>query len=215
VSIAAEHPRRRRRTPERARQEIIDAAWALLARVPSQDVTVSAIMAGTTLSRKSFYVYFRDRAALLTELLAPLRAETDAAVRRWYDAPDLTGAGRAALRHAAELYRQHGVVLRALAAASEHDAEAAEVWRSVLEPVIEAGAHTIARATEAGMSGGLEPRATAEALVTMNVHYLLDRMPGASASEVDAAVEVLATIWERTIFTTVASVPRDERHGFT
>lgn len=202
IAAAGETRKRRRRSPEQARQEIIDSASALLERVPSHDVTVSAIMAGTTLSRKSFYVYFRDRAALLTELLAPLRAETDDAVRRWHDSPDLAGAGRAALRQAAELYRQHGAVLRALAAASEHDAEAAQVWRSVLEPVIEAGAHTIARATGAGISAGLDPRATAEALVTMNVHYLLDRMPGASPTEVDAAVAVLATIWERTIFTT-------------
>jgi AcrR family transcriptional regulator len=191
---------RRRRSPEEARQEIIEAASAQLAQLPSHDVTVSSIMAGTTLSRKSFYVYFRDRAALLTELLAPLRAETDEAVRRWRGSPDPVGAGRVALRHAADLYRRHSAVLRALAAASEHDAEAAQVWRSVLEPVIEAGADTIARATAAGLSSGLDPRATAEALVSMNVHYLMDRMPGASPAQADAAVEVLATIWERTIF---------------
>jgi AcrR family transcriptional regulator len=203
VAIEAKEPgTRRRRSPEQARQEIIDAAAAQLARVPSQNVTVSAIMAGTTLSRKSFYVYFRDRAALLTELLAPLRAETYEAVRHWRESPDLIGAGRAALRRAAELYRRHGPVLRALAVASEHDAEAAQVWRSMLEPVIEAGADAIVRATAAGVSTGLDPRPTAEALVSMNVHYLLERMPRAAPAEVDAAVEVLATIWERTIFTT-------------
>ena len=44
------------------------------------EVTVLAIMSKTTLSRKSFYVYFRDRSELILALVRPLRAQADAAL---------------------------------------------------------------------------------------------------------------------------------------
>src|SRR5919106_2674502 len=72
-------PKRRRRSREEAEREILDAAASLLRERPLHEVSVSAIMERTTLSRKSFYVYFRDRYALLTRLLTPLRRELDQA----------------------------------------------------------------------------------------------------------------------------------------
>jgi AcrR family transcriptional regulator len=60
-SSSASSARRRRRAPEDARQEILGAARRLIAERPLHEVTVLAIMARTTLSRKSFYVYFRDK----------------------------------------------------------------------------------------------------------------------------------------------------------
>jgi len=191
---------RRRRSPQQARHEILDAAAALLAQSPSHDVTVSAIMSRTTLSRKSFYVYFRDRADLLASLLAPLRAQTDAAVERWRAAPEMIQSGRAALRDAAFLYHRHGAILRALVAASQHDADAAEVWRTFIEPVITVAAEKIAEATGPEADTGLDPQATARALVGMNVHYFIERLVGAPASEIDPTVTTLTAIWERTLF---------------
>jgi AcrR family transcriptional regulator len=168
----------------------------LLAERPSGDVTVLAIMDRTTLSRKSFYVYFRDRADLLAALVGPLRADADRLLARWRESTDAIGAGRAALHGAALAYRQHGAVLRALAVASEQDPEAAAVWRGFIEPVVEVGAQKI----RAAAPTGLDPEATARALVTMNVHSLLTLRPDASGTEVDRLVETLSTIWERTIF---------------
>src|SRR5947208_15782138 len=69
--------KRRRRSRDEAEHEILEAAAALLRERPLQEVTVSAIMDQTTLSRKSFYVYFRDRYDLLTRLFRPLRRELD------------------------------------------------------------------------------------------------------------------------------------------
>src|SRR5437764_15047093 len=70
-------PKRRRRSRDEAEHEILEAAAALLRERPLQEVTVSAIMDQTTLSRKSFYVYFRDRYDLLPRLFRPLRRELD------------------------------------------------------------------------------------------------------------------------------------------
>ena len=66
VKSSSAHPaQRRRRSPQDARQEILDAARQLIAERPVHEVTVLAIMERTTLSRKSFYVYFRDRSELI------------------------------------------------------------------------------------------------------------------------------------------------------
>lgn len=193
-------PRRRRRSPEEARREILDAARKLLGELPAHEVTVIAIMAQTTLSRKSFYVYFRDRGDLLASLVAPLRVDADATLEQWREATDIVGAGRAALRSAAVLYQRHGVIFRALDEASHHDPEAAEVWRQVTESVVEVAAHKIRQATAAGESEGLDIELTARALVTMNTHYLLSQIVGNPAVDIDAVTNTLTTIWERAIY---------------
>lgn len=199
TTTADDRPRRRRRTPEEAREEILRAAAALL-EDGDADVTVAAIMGRTTLSRKSFYVYFRDRSELMTGLVAPLRRDADAALERWRDADDAIAAGRVALRSAARFYRRHGAILRPLAAAADRDPEIAAAWRGFVDPVVDVGARTIAAAATAGTSTGLDPRRTASVLVTMNVHALLSVHPDASDAELEAVVDALATVWERTIY---------------
>ena len=192
--------RRRRRRPEEARREILDAAEALLAERSAAEVTIQAIMARTTLSRKSFYVYFRDRADLFANLLTPLRADADAALARWRSAIESVEAGREALHSAAILYQQHGPLLRALAQAATHDPEAARVWQSAIDPVISVAAELIEATNRTGGNEPLEIEPTARALVTMNVHYLLDQLAGNPGADAAATAGTLATIWERTIY---------------
>jgi AcrR family transcriptional regulator len=191
---------RRRRDPADARAEILRSTAALLAERSSDEVTVAAIMQGTTLSRKSFYVYFRDRADAITALVAPLRSGADAALARWRDSGDVVTAGREALHSAATTYREHGPILRALATASERDTEAALVWRGFIDPLVEIATGKIVEATQAGMSAGLDPEPTARALVAMNVSSLLNLRSDSSSAELEALVDTLSRIWERTIF---------------
>ena len=68
------HPRRRR-SPESAEREILDAAEAFLRERPFRDLTVDEVMARTTLSRPSFYVYFRDRHQLAVRLVEGIGEE--------------------------------------------------------------------------------------------------------------------------------------------
>jgi AcrR family transcriptional regulator len=192
--------KRRRRRPEEARREILDAAEALLEESPAVDVTVQAIMARTTLSRKSFYVYFRDRGDLFTNLLTPLRADADAALARWRIAFDNVEAGREALRSAAILYQEHGPLLRALAHAATQDPELARVWHGAIDQIVGVAEEQIEAVNRAGRHPPLEVERTARALVTMNVHYLLDQLAGNPEADADAVVTTLATIWERTIY---------------
>jgi hypothetical protein len=59
---------------------------------------------------------------------------------------------------------------------------------------------TVATEKVAEAGTGLDPEPTARALVCLNVHYLLERLADAPATEIDPTVATLTTIWERTIF---------------
>ncbi len=150
----------------------------------------------TTLSRKSFYVYFRDRAELIGALVRPLRLEADAALAQWRRAEDPVAAGREALLSAAHTYRRHGSILRAVFWSSGTDPEVAAARSALIDPVID-----VAEAIIDGANSKLDdPRAVATALVTMNVHRLLTLTPDTSDAEMHALVDTLATIWERALY---------------
>src|SRR5688572_32781664 len=143
-----EDPKRRRRPREEAESEILEAAAALLRDHPLHEVSVSAIMEHTTLSRKSFYVYFRDRYELLTRLFMPLRRELDQANALFLGGPtgDLVADGRAALEAVARFHAgRDGALVRALHEATAYDDEAARVWREFNEPVIAAFTELVQR----------------------------------------------------------------------
>jgi TetR/AcrR family transcriptional regulator, ethionamide resistance regulator len=195
---ADERAPRRRRAPDEARREILDAAASLIAERPIREVTVLAIMQRTTLSRKSFYVYFQDRSEVISALIGTLRKDTDAALATWREAADPVAAGKAALRSAAMTYREHGPVLRAVFWSSAEEPDLAAVRRDLTLPVVEIAERTIARAIPAIAPEAA--RAMAEVLVTMNVHSLLGLQADTSDADVDALVDTISTIWERTIF---------------
>jgi AcrR family transcriptional regulator len=194
-------PRRRRRRPEEAEREILEAAEALLRERPSHEVTVMAVMERTTLSRKSFYVYFRDRHDLIARLVAPLRESIDAQAaeaRATHDNPrDLA---RALFLIAARSYTQHGELLRALRESAGHDDDAERAWREFTDPPIAQFAAWIRAETEAGRSHGLDPDATARALITMNLGCFFEQLIGRPGADPEKLVDTLVEVWVRTIY---------------
>jgi AcrR family transcriptional regulator len=198
---ATERPRRRRRRPEEAEREILAAAEALLRERPSHEVTVMAVMERTTLSRKSFYVYFRDRHELIARLVAPLRAELDARraeARAAHESP--REQFRAAFQEIARVYVEHGALLRALRDSSGRDEDAERAWREFTDPPVAQYAALIRAETKAGRSQGLDATATARALITMNLACFFEQLIGNPSADPGPLVETLAEIWTRTIY---------------
>ena len=197
----AGRPRRRRRRPEEAEREILEAAEALLRERPSHEVTVMAVMERTTLSRKSFYVYFRDRHELIARLVAPLREHLDARaaeLRATLDDP------REIARHyfgeVAGVYAAHGELLRALRESAGHDEDAERVWREFTDPPIADLALWIRAETAAGRSRGLDPEVTARALITMNLGCFFEQLIGRPDADPEPLLDALIEIWGRTIY---------------
>jgi AcrR family transcriptional regulator len=193
--------KRRRRRPEEAEDEILDAARNLLSTRPTSEVTVGAIMAATTLSRKSFYVYFENRYDLLRRLVEPLGAERDAICEAlWVEGTSMATGGRTALLRLAELYATHGRLLRALAEASSQDHEARRAWSEFLEPVIAAHAAKIEQEVERGQISGIDPERTARALIGMNLQYFFDELVDSPDPDLAATAETLMVIWARALY---------------
>src|SRR5215210_2889786 len=113
--LAPKVPRRRRRSPESAEREILGAAESFLRERPFRELTVDEVMARTTLSRSSFYVYFRDRHQLAVRLVESIGGELFAMADRWLDGTgDPRADIRAALEGVAAVYAEHGLVLGAI-----------------------------------------------------------------------------------------------------
>ena len=155
-----------------------------------------AVMSRTTLSRKSFYGYFRDRHELIARLVAPLRAEIDeraAEARATHE--DVRGQLRAVFLVVADVYMQHGALLRALRESSGHDADAERVWREFTDPPTATVADLIRREAR-----GLDPAATARALITMNLGCFFEQLVGEPRARPEHLVDSLVEIWLRTIY---------------
>src|SRR5688572_3608655 len=199
--LRPEPPRRRRRRPEEAEREILEAAAALLRERPSHEVTVVAVMERTTLPRKSFYVYFRDRHELIARLVAPLRAEIDArAAEIRAEHEDPRDQLRPLFLEVARVYMRNGELLRALRESSGLDEDAARAWREFTDPPIGNVAELIRAESEAGRTAGLDPDRTARALITMNLGCFFEQLIGRPRANPEPLVDTLVEIWTRTIY---------------
>ena len=195
-------PIRRRRRPEDAEREILDAAEALFTRRPVDAVTIDEVMSETGLSRQAFYAYFRDRHHLIARVVGRLAAQRDEVLAGWEGpaSPDPVAASRAELTRLAQFYRQHGELLRALAEGARHDPAAAEAWSGYVESVVAVIAERIRDGVEAGVVHPFaKPEEAARALCWMNNQYLLERFVDRNDDDVEAAVDVLHEIWKRAI----------------
>src|SRR5215210_140296 len=165
--------RRRRRTPEVAEAEIVEAAEALLRERPFRELTVDEVMRRTGLSRPSFYVYFKDRHELVLRVVSHLEAELLAVANRWYES---LGGGAPVLRDALAgivgVYEEHGAVLRALADAATDDPDVEIVYAALIQRFVDVTAEHIAHEAAEGNVAQIDPTEGSKALVWMSERYL-------------------------------------------
>ena len=194
--------KRRRRSREVARAEILAAAEEFLSQHPFRDLSVEEVMARTGLSRSSFYVYFRDRHDLLLRLVERLGDEIYAVADAWYHGgEDPQRDLRDALAGVVEVYRRHGLVLRAIADASSLDPEAEAVYQGLVGRFVEASAARIREEIAAGRIDAIDPLETSTALVWMSERYLT-RNFGVLPHRQDAGevIGILHRIWLRSLY---------------
>jgi TetR/AcrR family transcriptional regulator, ethionamide resistance regulator len=196
-----ETQKRRRRSPELAEREILDAAESFLRERPFRDLTVDEVMARTTLSRPSFYVYFRGRHHLAVRLVEGIGAELFEMADRWLGGDgDPRGDVRAALEGTTAVYARHGLVLGAIADAAGHDPEVEATYRGLIERFVDASAEHIEEEIAGGQISGLDARETARALVWMSERYLRETMGRATQTPIETVVETLWMVWVRVLY---------------
>jgi AcrR family transcriptional regulator len=193
----ATRPARRRRTPESAEREILDAAESFLRERPFRDLSVDEVMARTTLSRPSFYVYFRDRHQLLVKLVEGIGGELFEGASIWLEGD---GDTRESLAAVAEVYARHGLVLGAIADAAGHDPDVESTYRALIERFVDATAARIERDIAAGLVEPLDARESARALVWMCERYFKETLGRLPQAPIATVAETLPEIWERVLY---------------
>jgi AcrR family transcriptional regulator len=192
---------RRRRKPEAAQNEILDAAEAFLREHPFREMTVEDVMSRTGLSRPSFYEYFRDRHHLVIKLVERFGSSTYALAEQW-----LSGQGDPLndLQEGAErlvaMYAERGYLLRALADAASHDGEVEQAYRATINRLIEAAAARIRAGIEKGMVKNIDPSEVAAALVLMNERYLMERLWNQPKADPRAVADTIVAVWRRVLY---------------
>jgi TetR/AcrR family transcriptional regulator, ethionamide resistance regulator len=195
--------RRRRRTPEAAEREIVEAAEALLREKPFRELTVDDLMRRTGLSRPSFYVYFRDRHDLVLKVVEHIGGELFTMSERWYEG---TGDGHTLVREAIEglvgVFAEHGPVLRALADAASEDPRVEGAYAEMIQRFVDATARHIDEEIAAGRVLPLDSVPTATALTWMMERYLQLQIGRTPDAPVDRVADTLTTIWSRVLYGT-------------
>jgi len=187
-------PTQKRQDVERA---VLGATEELLGEGLSfADLGIERIAKRAGIGRTAFYFYFRDKRELLMALTAEVSELLYAEADTWYSGDaELADA----LKRVSALYRGHGAVIRAVVEVSTYDAEVAELWRALVGRFVDATRDRIEREQAAGRARGIDPHATAFALVWMTEranYQSLVQPEVVGRADLDDA---LAAIWQRAV----------------
>ena len=165
------------------------------------DLNIERIAKRAGISRTAFYFYFRDKRELLMRLTEDVNELLFAQADIWFSGSgDPEQEMREALRNIGQLYREHGVLLRAIVEVSTYDEEVARFWRGMLGRFVDASRRRIEAEQEAGLSVARGAHATAFALCWMTEHTMYQHsVEGEPFARADM-VEALVGIWLRSVY---------------
>jgi AcrR family transcriptional regulator len=202
--VGPAHSRQATPTTKRAaiQAAVLAATEALLAEGGSYvDLNIERIATRAGISRTAFYFYFRDKRDLLMRLTADVNELLYQQADIWF-----SGSGapepemRQALTNIAALYREHGVLLRAIVEVSTYDEQVADLWRTMLGRFVDASRRRIEAEQADGRAAAQHAPATAFALVWMTERTMYQQLVQGEPLAADEVVEALVGIWLRSVY---------------
>ncbi|MBA2765185.1 MAG: TetR/AcrR family transcriptional regulator [Thermoleophilaceae bacterium] len=175
-------------------EKILDAAVTLLDSGGAfAEITVGAIAEQASVSRPTFYAYFRDKRDLVLALGDRFEREAHQAADDWLSlrADDL----EAALVGVLESFRAQQGALKAITEAAGYDSEVAAFWRAFHERFIVGVAGRARR--EDPSRAEQELQAEAFALVWMTERCFTEHLEAPRVSD-DALIRALVRLWHST-----------------
>jgi AcrR family transcriptional regulator len=180
----------------------MDHASRFLSKRPFRDLTVTELMAGTTLSRPAFYTYFTDLHELIESLLGEVEAVMHEVAHPW-----ISGEGEplAALlesqRGVVQTCVDHGPIFRAVAEAAPLDERLEGTWSAFNErwdAVVEA--RIKAQQADGLISESLDAKRIANALNTMDTGLLIAEFGRRPQGDPEAVLDTMNYIWSTTLY---------------
>jgi AcrR family transcriptional regulator len=202
--------KRRRRAPEVAESEILDAAEGLLRRVPFRKLTIGALMATTGLRRPSFYQYFDDLYDVLAKLaqrhVKLLFQDTEQYADRLLNIsdPDMRREESEAIRRAelirvCKAHRKDRHFYRLLFRGAAIDPAVGRIYRNYIRSIAEHTADLLRQLQDRGTATQLDPDETALALCLMTEFYIFEKVVEEPGSDLEKVADTLKKIWERVV----------------
>jgi TetR/AcrR family transcriptional regulator, ethionamide resistance regulator len=192
-----------KQTEKRAQIEasVLRATEALLEEGATfAELGIERIATRAGISRTAFYFYFRDKRDLLVRLTEEVNSQLMVAADGWWTGEQDV---RAALERVGEIYREHGLLLRAVVEVSTYDEEVATFWRGQVGRFVEATRDRIRAEQEAGRALEGNADATAFALIWMTERTFYQQRvqsPPAVPGDIETLVEALAGIFTRAVY---------------
>ena len=183
---------------------ILSAAERLLAERALDEISIEEFAHGAGISRSNFYFYFRSKDAMLLALLDRVIAEVDhrvAALPRDFDR-DPAGAWRQSIGVFVEVFAEHRAVSTAAIAARVRSPEVLALWTEAMQTWVDYSTEVIV----AERARGAAPDGIASADLAVTLNLMNERVLSATfgseklAVNQEAVLDVLATIWVRSIY---------------
>ena len=181
---------------------VLEATEALLGEGASYtDLGIERIATRAGISRTAFYFYFHDKRELLMRLTEDvaelLYAEADA----WWSGEDDGPAElERALRQVIALYREHGVLLRAVVEAAAVDDAVAGFWRALVGRFVAASRARIEAEQAAGRIAPMPAEEVSFSLSWMTERACHQRLAQGSGLDDDAFATALVRIWTGALY---------------
>jgi AcrR family transcriptional regulator len=178
---------------------VLTATEELLAGGASYaELNVERIATAAGISRTAFYFYFRDKRDLLMRLAGDVTELLYAQADIWFsgDGDDPEREIREALTRIAALYREHGVLIRAIVEVSTYEEDIATFWRGLLTQFVDATARRIA----ADGRTACDPHATAFALTWMVERTFYQQLVQEHPVGEDVMIDAIVGIYRATIY---------------
>ena len=193
-----------------AEQQILAATERLLATTPLTKLSVARIVEEAGVSRTTFYFYFSSKhapiSALLTQVMDEIYGSVSAFTDRG-DGDDGIGDGFAALDRglegAAQVFRDHRMVLRAVVENWRLVPELRKLWLGIIERFTTAFAAEIDRERARGNApAGIPSRELAAGLIwgCERVLYVAGLGLDHDIPNEDRALRTLQTMWKATVY---------------
>lgn len=196
-----------RGAPTTARRAAVQAAVLaateeLLAEGASfADLGIERIATRAGISRTAFYFYFRDKRELLLRLTEDVTDLLYQQAGLWWSGE---GDPETEIRHTftniAEVFAEHGILLRAIVEAATLDEELATSWRAILARFTEASERRIEREQAAGRALPGPARDIALLMTWMSERMLYQQLVQPDLIAREDLVEALTLTCMRTIF---------------
>lgn len=198
--------RREPASPRDTERAILDATERLLATVPAHELSVEQILTEAGISRRTFYVYFASKYAVVTRLLETVMDEMYAVVQpfvaRAEDEPRKE-ALRRSLRAGWDVWAAHAVVLRAMHEHSHEVPELRAMWMDIIDRFAQAFSREIDRERAEGLAPpGPDSERLASILLWSSAQcaYVAGLGIDERIADMESLVEPMLAVWMRALY---------------